>query len=403
MTEPRKINVMISSRVQSRFRDTKTRKQVTLGEARAALKAALKEELLFGQPLFEVWLSDDPEDQSSGRTEPALEGSLKQVRAADIVLVLYNGEAGWAFPNQTRGICHLEFLEAWNQERPKLGIVRIGSPIKSKRKPATPQDAAKVAAKAQAEDERDKTYRHDVEEHRVPISASAGSVEEIVAFGCLKVREIAVELLVLGRLEASRAAYSEGAPLDWSRLDFARRKQQMEDAIGTYFEKVELNPIVRGLPQGHVRTLPPGAPVLFVCHGIPAAMSVAAAREMVGQPFLRDHEYMAKAKSRSDKPIGPVHLISCTRSVTEAQAIRQLGFPDATIVKTRFGVYVADHVQMIQMVFLADCHDAGATRDAVAAFFEWLHNAEEEQRFCQRAEGRRLIVQTMIDLRQQLP
>jgi len=399
MTEPRKINVMISSRVQSRFRDANTRKQVTLGAARAALKAALEAELLFGQPLFEVWLSDDPEDQSSGRTEPALEGSLKQVRAADIVLVLYNGEAGWAFPNHTRGICHLEFLEAWNKERPKLGIVRIGSPIKSKRKSAAPQDAAK----AQAEDERDKAFRQDVEEHRVPISASAGSVEEIVAFGKLKVREIAVELLVLGRLEASRAAYSEGAPLDWSRLDFARRKQQMEDAIGTYLEKVELNPIVKGLPQGHVRTLSPGAPVLFVCHGIPSAMSVGAAREMVGQPFLRDHEYMAKARSRADKPIGPVHLIACTRTVTESQAIRQLGFPDATIVKTRFGVYVADHVQMIQMVFLADCNDAGATRDAVAAFFEWLHNAEEERRFCQRAEGRRLIVQTMIDLQQPLP
>ena len=82
--------------------------------------------------------------------------------------------------------------------------------------------------------------------------------------------------------------------------------------------------------------------------------------------------------------------------------MRQLGFPDATIVKTRFGVYVADNVQMIQMVFLADCRDEDTTHSAVAAFFEWLYVAEEERRLCMRAEGRRQIVRAILDLQGKL-
>ena len=83
--------------------------------------------------------------------------------------------------------------------------------------------------------------------------------------------------------------------------------------------------------------------MLFVCHGIPAALAAATAREMVGQPFLKDHAYVDLPRRRREKPAaGPVHLIACRKTVTEAQAMRQLGFPDATIVKADFGVYVAD-------------------------------------------------------------
>ncbi len=389
MTVATTISIMISSRVRSRFKDARTGKTITLAEVRDALRNALEAERLFGQPLFDVWLSDDPEDQSQGRTQPALEGSLKQVRDKDIVLVLYNGEAGWLFPNQTRGICHLEFLEVWNKERPKLGVLRIKTDARKARRGA-PRDSEAEA--------RDQAFRADIDSHREPISTELDSLDAIIEFGTLKAREIAVDLVGLGRFEARRAAYSQGAPLDWSRLDFARRKQQMEAALGQYFKRVEPESEVEDLPQGYIRTLSNSHPVLFICHGIPAAMSVAAAREMVGQPFLRDHVFLTRVASHSDQPSGPVHLIACAKSVTESQAMRQLGFPDATIVKTNFGVYVADHVQMIQMVFLNDCHDTGATSDALARFFEWLHTTEEEDRFCQRALGRGRIVRTIIQL-----
>ena len=89
---------------------------------------------------------------------------------------------------------------------------------------------------------------------------------------------------------------------------------------------------------------------------------------------------------------GPVHLVACLKTVSESQAMRQLGFPDATIVAAPFGVYVADKVQKIQMVFLANCRDATTTRHALTRLVEWLDSTGEEANLVSRARGRRRIV-----------
>jgi hypothetical protein len=72
--------------------------------------------------------------------------------------------------------------------------------------------------------------------------------------------------------------------------------------------------------------------------------------------------------------------------------MRQLGFPDATIVAAPFGIYVADKVQKIQMVFLANCRDATTTRHALTRLVEWLDSTGEEANLVSRARGRRRIV-----------
>src|SRR5580704_9984988 len=84
----------------------------------------------------------------------------------------------------------------------------------------------------------------------------------------------------------------------------------------------------------------------FVCDGIPTSMSTAAARELVGQPFLNDYQ---QTETWPVETNGPVHVIACQKSVSEAQAVRQPGFPDVIVVFAPFGVYVADDVQKIQM------------------------------------------------------
>jgi len=117
---------------------------------------------------------------------------------------------------------------------------------------------------------------------------------------------------------------------------------------------------------------------------------VAAAREMVGQPFLRDHLY---EKVLTDG--GPVHLIGCHKTVTEAQAMKLLGFPDATVVTTKFGVYVADNVQKIQLVLVANCRDEANTRHGVGRFFEWLQQTGEGAMLSERAVSRARIVKSI--------
>jgi len=117
-------------------------------------------------------------------------------------------------------------------------------------------------------------------------------------------------------------------------------------------------------------------------------MSTAAARELVGQPFLRDYEICSKLPA---KICGPVHLIACQKSVSESQALQQLGFPDAIVVSAPFGIYVADDIQKIQMVFIANCRDETSTRHNVQRFLQWLTEQGEDRLLVQRARSRRLI------------
>jgi hypothetical protein len=131
------------------------------------------------------------------------------------------------------------------------------------------------------------------------------------------------------------------------------------------------------------------AEVLVVPDAIPAAISVAAAKEMVGQPFLRDHELADHLKGKRG---GPVHVIGCHKSATETQATNLLGFPDATVVSAPFGVFVADNVQKVQFAFIVNCRDEATTRHSVQRFFEWLAQTKEELLVGERAQARARIV-----------
>jgi len=93
-----------------------------------------------------------------------------------------------------------------------------------------------------------------------------------------------------------------------------------------------------------------------------------------------------------DTVCGPVHLIACQKSVTESQAIDLLGFPDATVVTTTFGVYVVDPVQKIQLMLLSNCRDATSTRFAVQRLFDWLDRSGESDALVRRARSRKKIV-----------
>jgi hypothetical protein len=129
--------------------------------------------------------------------------------------------------------------------------------------------------------------------------------------------------------------------------------------------------------------------ILFRVGAVPDSMSVAAAREMVGQPHLRDNT-AAAAVARFDG--GPVHLIACHKGVTGTQAQRMLGFPDATVVAAPFGVYVLDPVQAIQIVLLANCTDDSATRHNVQRFMEWLPQSEQGEPLAKFARKRKDLV-----------
>ena len=87
-----------------------------------------------------------------------------------------------------------------------------------------------------------------------------------------------------------------------------------------------------------------------------------------------------------------MHIIGCHKTITESQARNILGFPDATILKDSFGIYVADNIQKIQMIFLERCSDSYSTGHAFQEFINWMDRIGEMDELENRAISRKNII-----------
>ena len=189
-----------------------------------------------------------------------------------------------------------------------------------------------------------------------------------------------------GVRDAGRGKHYLGPALKWSMLDYAERasamKQTAAQSLGGKFVTTATE---RCLVECKIK----GSSVLFSVSSIPDALSVAAARELVGQPHLSDHGL--------DKPLknirgGPIHLIACMKNVTESQAVRMLGFPNAMVVSAPFGIYVVDPVQSIQLVLVAQCRDSSTTHHGVQRFLQWLDESDPDDQLVLHAAKRKAVV-----------
>lgn len=130
--------------------------------------------------------------------------------------------------------------------------------------------------------------------------------------------------------------------------------------------------------------------MLLSVHGVPAGFGIAQAREMVGRPYLRDHEI--PLKGRAADAAGPVHVIACHKSCSESQVSSYMGHPDLFIVQAPFGFFVADQVSFVQTFFLASCRDETSTRVAARRMFDWIEQSGELSRIVARARSRKAIL-----------
>jgi len=341
--------------------------QRTLSAVRARIKAELEAATLFGAQLFDVWINEDAPPDAADMD--SFNVCMDQVEKADIVVVLYNGNAGWASTAGGVGICHAELNHGLATGKTKVRLVQL---------PLAP-------LRAGTEGKLDLAFRDYIGRLNLFRGAAAANGEEAIAMSKSAVTAAIADMVKLGKQVSRRGKHDSGEALDWSRLDFSQRKSELERVM---------RKAVASQPGGHevglsVVARVQGEQILFACHGVPAGIAVAAAREMVGRPFLRDHEL---AGDLGADVAGPVHLIACTKGVTESQARNLLGFPDATIVVADFGVYVADNIQKIQLLFLAECCDPTSTRQAIQRAFEWLSGSGEDEYLAKRSISRRNIV-----------
>jgi hypothetical protein len=343
-----------------------------LTDLREAIKQRLEGERLCGEQVFRVDIT--PEHPQAGADKSFWEASIEAVRRADIVLVLYNGDAGFQHP-QGGGICEAEFNEAISSGASRTYLIMLPKRDKPER------DKKKRVL--------NKRFDALIKESRVAqtvASDAAAAVDKAVE----SVLAVTLSHVVSGSRLARSGRADFGPSLDWSRLGFPERREKMEEilfeALGRGGQPVRERDSAKAavVPIDHVG-------VLFVCHAVPAAFSVPAARELVGRPFLQDH----RLANLLEEGAGPVHVIACQKTVTEKQAADLLGFPDVTVVKSSFGVYVADPVQKVQVVLLAGCHNRGRITDAVARFFDWLTRAGQQHPVVVLAQARRRIVQAI--------
>ncbi len=370
MNKPPQIKVMLSSRSMSAafappHETTLEQLRRKIQKQLHALRWVLPDDasgpgLTSVDPIFDVWIHEN-DTANAGSNTTGL--SLDQISQADIIIVLYTGEAGSAEGNAQIGICHAELQAALARRGAVVHIVEL-MPIK------------------QSEEPNDVKFRRYVRELKL-FHTKVEDESDLLAKVRRLLHKAVAELTHRGA--RGRPRLDRGQPLDWNRLDLVARQETMRDAL-----TAEL-----GVPKSDLKI---EAPVVIElagrCFGarldaIPAALSVAAARELVGQPFHRDHHFVSRL---SKSQPGVIHLIACHRGVTEAQATRMLGTPNAIAVPSDFGVYAADHVQHIQVFLLAHCADESAIGVAVRRLDEWLRQTGEIERVARRAEARLQIL-----------
>lgn len=359
---------MISSQCEAPI--TFKGKPSKLTEVRRALKKELEDFRLPNQKgrLFSCWINEDA--TSAVGSQNWWDHCIKQARDADIVIVLYNGSAGGGLTGSDMGICHAELESAMDVAADRIRVIKL---------PIAPAPTDTLQKK------RDKSFKqyYDSLGH---FRTSAVTGDDVLSKVWDEVQPALVDLVHLGSSSFHLSQASTGDALDWHRLSYVDRKLQMEEAT---IESLENQPKAKKIGDG-VLVKVDGGSVMLRVHAAPASLSESRSREMVGQPFLMDHELAGELET--SKAGGPIHVVACPKGVTEQQALKMLGFPDATIVSDSFGVHIADNVQRIQIVLLKECVSPSAIRRQLATWFEFLRRTGEDEYVLDRAKRRYRII-----------
>jgi hypothetical protein len=345
------LEVMISSRNTALVPVGRGREPVDM----TAIRRGAKERLIarvFGKanPVFGVWINED--DAAVPNPEDAWEACIRRATECDLFIAIFDGHSGWRAKAETIGICEAEMNAALEVNPSKVLIVTL--------EPVTPRDGD--------EGEWDRRYIAFVKglgRSWATVKTAETLENAIVTAARNAIVDLTSKALAFGR---SGTPYL-GVALEWTRMNFEERKQAMEEELiaglaGTGGRPVKVE---KGERSREIVAALGGGQVLLYCSAMPAAFSVGAAREMIGQPFLNDHQILR----RDQKVAGPVHVIACYRGITEAQARGYLGFPDAR------------------------CSDPNTTRLRLDQALRWLAESKEGDELFRRAESRARIVRAI--------
>lgn len=360
------ITIMISSQCKNHFMNDSNEK--TLSSIRKELKKEIEPTKIFGKKLFKVWINEEEPAQEA--TFDSHEICLNIVKDCDILISLFNGHAGWAITQGDIGICHAELMTAIDNAPGKVRLIDLGYRNK---------------ANDSLEESRNQRFTEYVNSQNLFRGGDVSSIKDLKVQVKDAIYDTLIKLSKSGVYEASKGKYHGGKSLEWSRLNYKERYEAMCNVlVDSITKRTSLSTVKDKIIANLL-----GKEILFIPNAIPDSLSVSQAKEMVGQPFLKDHEQVVYI---SDDQGGPVHIIACHKSATEFQAKKLLGFPDATVVNAPFGIFVADNIQKVQFVFITNCRNESTTRHGVQRFFEWLEQNGEDKLLVNRALARARII-----------
>ncbi len=365
MAKSSKLRVMISSRCNDKFPAAAS--GTPLSDLRRELKKEIEALRVFDKAVFEVWINEDTPPQ--GGTWDSWDTCIQAAKDCDVLLALSNGNAGWAENEGDIGVCHAELMTGLSIAPAKVRLIDLG----------------KVPVKKGAEGKRNQRFQDYVQKQSLFRGGAVSTVDELTTRVKEALHDALLGLAQAGVRESSKGKFHSGEALDWTRLDFRTRREEMrrvlrDSVVQRSGSKAVGNNVVVRLANSDILVLP---------DAIPAALTVGPAKELVGQPFLRDHEFSDRLNEGRG---GPLHIIGCHKNATETQATKLLGFPDATVVTAPFGIFVADNIQKVQFAFIVNCRDESTTRHGVQRFFEWLAQTGENAQVATRAKARARIV-----------
>jgi len=331
------------------------------------LKVQLEAELFLGNKIFEVTLNEEGFQQNF--TQDAFNACLDKVSKADIVVILYNGDAGWA-PDKKKnhnGICHEEYLIAV-QDHPGMTYgINISGYFEN-----TKYNTEQI--------KRNESFKGDViGYYRFNEYAEAKSVDQL--------QDYILRLVKSYIRESSDSAYKAkkdidrsntvfGKTLDWSKLNYNQRVEEIKSISEATFNEFE-----------------PFKDIIVEHNVIPDNMSVADARNYIKRPYLYEHETIKTSKLKK----GVIHIIATYGSATEVQVKGLVGHPDLTVIKTPFGYYLWEQNTHIQIFFITNLKNPSVVKTRMQQVSIWLASSKEESKVQQRSLARFSILKSIND------
>jgi len=352
---------------------------IQLSKVRLELQQELQSEEFLGRPLLDVWVNEESGAESGDAN--AWDVCLSKVDDADVLIVIYNGQAGWTRDKGGVGICQEEMAHAWNTVPGKVFLIRMGFKSDKALGLQSPDDVAKSTS-------QNREFAQFLD-RTSSFTAFAGDHESLKREVRSAVLNAIIKYFSVGRRAIRMGEISRGPALDWSRLSYEQRKSAIEKSGCDYFISRGARKSDAGLAWDW------GDETLLVrVHGVPASFGIAEARELVGRPYLSDHALMG-AKDTA-KLIGPLHSILCHKTISESQVISFMGHPDLFLVKTARGFFVADRISFVQAVFLTNAIDDLSIRAGLQNTFEWIESQVQERgNILARARSRAQILRTV--------